>query len=94
MGSPLLWQTELTNAFTEMRFQRLDRTEPCVVLKGEVIVFCYRKRDEEIVETTRRDLARSHVSAKFPRRTNTCFAQSIKKALASQQVDRRVCNSG
>jgi hypothetical protein len=50
--SPLLWQTELTKSFREMGFKEVPQ-EPCVMMKGSVIVFfyvddivfCYRKKD-------------------------------------------------
>jgi transposase InsO family protein len=50
--SPLLWQTELTKGFREMGFKEIPQ-EPCVMMKGGVIVFfyvddivfCYQKKD-------------------------------------------------
>jgi Reverse transcriptase (RNA-dependent DNA polymerase)/GAG-pre-integrase domain len=61
--SPLLWQKELTKTFTELGFREVPQ-EPCVMLKGGVIVFfyvddivfCYRKRDHETVEAARKGL--------------------------------------
>jgi transposase InsO family protein len=61
--SPLLWQKELTKTFRELGFREVPQ-EPCVMLKGGVIVFfyvddivfCYRKKDQEVVEATRRGL--------------------------------------
>jgi hypothetical protein len=61
--SPLLWQKELTKTFKELGFREVPQ-EPCVMLKGGVIVFfyvddivfCYRKKDLEVVEATKRGL--------------------------------------
>jgi transposase InsO family protein len=61
--SPLLWQKELTKTFKELGFREVPE-EPCVMLKGGVIVFfyvddivfCYRKKDQGIVEATRKGL--------------------------------------
>jgi reverse transcriptase-like protein len=55
--SPLLWQKELTKPFREIGFREVPQ-EPCVMPKGGVIVFfyvddivfCYRKRDQEVVQ--------------------------------------------
>jgi Reverse transcriptase (RNA-dependent DNA polymerase) len=38
--SPLLWQKELTRTFTELGFREVP-DEPCVMLKGGIIVFFY-----------------------------------------------------
>jgi transposase InsO family protein len=68
--SPLLWQKELTKTFTNLGFREVPQ-EPCVMIKGGVIVFfyvddivfCYRKKDHEIVEETKRGLeARYQIS--------------------------------
>jgi hypothetical protein len=61
--SPLLWQKELTKTFRKMGFREVPQ-EPCVMLKGGVIVFfyvddivfCYRKRDQEVVDAAKRTL--------------------------------------
>ena len=53
--SPLLWQKELTKTFRELGFREVPQ-EPCVMLKGGVIVFCYRKKDQEVVEAIKRGL--------------------------------------
>jgi hypothetical protein len=38
--SPLLWQTDLTNTLKELGFKEVPQ-EPCVMLRGSVIVFFY-----------------------------------------------------
>jgi hypothetical protein len=60
--SPLLWQKELTNTFRKMGFLEVPQ-KPCVMLKGgaivfyvDDIVFCYRKRDQEVVDAAKRTL--------------------------------------
>ena len=61
--SPLLWQKELTKTFREIGFREVPQ-EPCVMLNGGVIVFfyvddivfCYRKRDQEVVDAARKAL--------------------------------------
>ena len=52
--SPLLWQKNLTSSLTELGFKEVPQ-EPCVMLKGGIvvffyvddIVFCYQKTDEK-----------------------------------------------
>ena len=52
--SPLLWQKNLTSSLNELGFKEVPQ-EPCVMLKGGIvvffyvddIVFCYRKIDEK-----------------------------------------------
>jgi Reverse transcriptase (RNA-dependent DNA polymerase) len=61
--SPLLWQKELTNSLTNLGFRAVPQ-EPCVMLKGGIIVFfyvddivfCYRKKDHEAVERIKKEL--------------------------------------
>ena len=58
-----MWQKELTKTFKELGFREIPQ-EPCVMLKGGVIVFfyvddivfCYRKKDQEVVEAAKRGL--------------------------------------
>jgi len=58
--SPILWQKKLTKAFRELGFREVPQ-ELCVMLKGGVIVFfyvddivfCYRKKDQEVVDATK-----------------------------------------
>ena len=58
--SPILWQKKLTKAFREQGYREVPQ-EPCVMLKGGVIVFfyvddivfCYRKKDQEVVDATK-----------------------------------------
>src|SRR3954471_6800709 len=55
--SPLLWQTELTKTFRDLGFKELPQ-EPCVMIKGGVIVFfyvddivfCFRKSEEAVAK--------------------------------------------
>src|SRR6266568_8061272 len=52
--SPLLWQKNLTSLLTELGFKEVPQ-EPCVMLKGGIVVFfyindiifCYRKIDKK-----------------------------------------------
>jgi transposase InsO family protein len=61
--SPLLWQQELTRAFTRLGFKEIPQ-EPCVMMKGGIIVFfyvddivfCFKKEDRESVNEIRREL--------------------------------------
>jgi len=61
--APLLWQKELTMSLSKLGFRTIPQ-EPCVMLKGGVIiffyvddiVFCYRKKDKAVVEATKREL--------------------------------------
>jgi transposase InsO family protein len=61
--SPILWQKKLTGVFRSLGFREIPQ-EPCVMLKGGVIVFfyvddivfCYRKRDTPIVEAIKKAL--------------------------------------
>jgi reverse transcriptase-like protein len=58
--SPILWQKKLTKAFRVLGFRELPQ-ESCVMLKEGVIVvfyvddivFCYGKKDQEIVDVTK-----------------------------------------
>jgi Reverse transcriptase (RNA-dependent DNA polymerase) len=69
--SPLLWQTELTKTFRDLGFKELPQ-EPCVMIRGGVIVFfyvddivfCYRKSEEAVAKEAIRGLeARYTMSA-------------------------------
>jgi transposase InsO family protein len=65
--SPLLWQTSLTKSFKALGFKEVPQ-EPCVMLKGGVIVFfyvddivfCYRKNEKETAQNAIQEIQKEY----------------------------------
>jgi hypothetical protein len=65
--SPLLWQKNLTSSLNELGFKEVPQ-EPCVMLKGGIvvffyvddIVFCYRKTDEKKAQEAIKELSKEY----------------------------------